>query len=133
MQDFRNLEVWQLSRPLVVAVYKTLRTFPDEERFGLCFQLRKSVSAIGANIAEGFGRGSRADTARCLQIAISEGNETLHHLITAMDLEYLTPAKFDELEEKLGPVRRKLTNLLFKIRPAPRKNDKSAPKARPRT
>ena len=133
MQDFRNLEVWKLCRPLVVAVYRVIKTFPDEERFGLSFQLRKSVSAIGANIAEGFGRGSRADTARCLQISISEGNETLHHLITAMDLEYINPAQFAELEEKLGLVRRKLTNLFFKVRPALRSNGKSAPKARPRT
>src|SRR5882672_5352488 len=133
MQDFRNLETWQLCRPLTVAIYKALRRFPDEERFGLCFQLRKSVSAIGANIAEGFGRGSRADTARCLQIAISEGNETLHHLITAMDLEYLSQTEFDDLEAKLGLVRRKLTNLFFKVRPSPRKNGKSAPQARPRT
>ena len=127
MQDFRKLEVWQLCRPLTLVVYSTVRTFPDEERYGLSAQLRRSVSAIGANIAEAFGRGSNADVARGLQIAISEGNETLHHLI------YVSQAKFDELDERLGIVRRKLTKLFFKVRPIPRSNGKSAPKARPRT
>ena|SRR5438552_17957576 len=133
MQDFRKLEVWQLCRPLTLVVYSTVRTFPDEERYGLSAQLRRSVSAIGANIAEAFGRGSNADVARGLQIAISEGNETLHHLIAALDLGYVSQAKFDELDERLGIVRRKLTNLFFKVRPIPRSNGKSAPKARPRT
>lgn len=129
MQDFRKLRVWQASRPLTVAVYSAVKRFPIEERYGLAAQLRASVTSIGANIAEGFGRGTRADTARCLQIAIGSGGETLHHLITAMDLGYLTQGEFDELEGKVGPVRRMLTKLLFRVRP----RRKSAPKARPST
>jgi four helix bundle protein len=117
MQDFRNLRVWQASRQLTVAVYAAARRFPVEERFGLASQLRSSATSIGANIAEGFGRATRADTARCLQIAVGSGCETLHHITTAMDLGYITQAEFDTLEEKLGPVRRMLTNLLFRVRP----------------
>jgi four helix bundle protein len=132
MQDFRNLRVWQASRQLTVAVSAAVRRFPIEERFGLAAQLRSSVTSIGANIAEGFGRGSRADSARCLQIAVGSGCETLHHLITALDLGYLNQAEFDELEGKLGPVRRMLTNLLFRVRPK-QVERQSVPKARPRT
>lgn len=117
MQDFRNLRAWQASRQLTVVVYAAVRRFPIEERFGLSAQLRSSVTSIGANIAEGFGRGTRADTARCLQIAVGSGCETLHHIITALDLGYLNQAEFDALEDKLGPVRRMLTNLLFRVRP----------------
>ena len=117
MQDFRNLRVWQASRLLAIAVYAVVRRFPDEERYGLSAQLRSSVTSIGANIAEGFGRGSRADTARCLQIAVGSGCETLHHITTAYDLGYITEADFEALEKSLGPVRRMLTNLLFRVRP----------------
>lgn len=117
MQDFRNLRVWQASRQFTVAVYAVVKRFPEEERFGLAAQLRSSATSIGANIAEGFGRASRADTARCLQIAIGSACETLHHITTAMDLGYITQAEFDALEARLGPVRRMLTNLLFRVRP----------------
>jgi four helix bundle protein len=132
MQDFRNLRVWQASRQLTVAVYAAVRRFPAEERYGLAAQLRSSATSIGANIAEGFGRATRADTARCLQIAVGSGCETLHHIITALDLGYLNQSEFEALEERLGPVRRMLTNLLFRVRPK-QVERQSVPKARPRT
>ena len=116
MQDFRNIEAWQLSRPLVVAVYSATRRFPVDERFGLTLQLKKSVSSIGANIAEAMGRASRADCARVLQTSVSEGNETLHHLITAFDLGYISQSELDELVARLEPVRQKTLNLLRSFR-----------------
>ena len=116
MQDFRRIEAWQLSRPLVVAIYRATRSFPADERFLLTSQIRRSASSIGANIAEAMGRKTRADCARVLQHSVSEGNETLHHLITALDLGYLTQEKFDELDALLEPVRTKVFNLLMKIR-----------------
>ena len=116
MQDFRKIEAWKLSRPLVVAVYSATRRFPIDERFGLTLQLRKSVSSIGANIAEAMGRATRADCARVLQTSVSEGNETLHHLLTALDLGYLAQAEFDEITALLEPVRQKTFNLLMSLR-----------------
>ena len=43
-------------------------------------QLRDSAEAIGANIAEGFGRGTPRDRARVLRIARAEAEETIYHL-----------------------------------------------------
>ena len=116
MQDFRNIEAWQLSRPFVVAIYRTTRKWPRSEIFGLSSQVRRSSSAVGAAIAEALGRSTRRDTARVLQNAVSEGNETLHHLITALDLGYLTTAEFDALVAQLEPIRQKTFNLLMRIR-----------------
>ena len=96
MQDFQRIEAWQLSRTLV-AVYTVTRGFPLDERYGLTRQVRRSVTAIGASIAEAFGRATRTDCARVLQNAISEGNETLHHLTTAHDLGYLSDEDLHEL------------------------------------
>ena len=116
MQDFRRIQAWQLSRPLVVAVYKATQSWPREEQFGLIAQVRKSACSIGANIAEAFGRSTRADVARVLQHSVSEGNETLHHFITALDLGYLSKSEFDELASLLEPVRTRVFNLMMKFR-----------------
>jgi four helix bundle protein len=116
MQDFRRIEAWQLSRPLAVAVYRVSRDFPPDERFGLTQQVRKSVTAIGASIAEAFGRATRTDCARVLQTAISEGNETLHHLIIAHDLGYLSEPELNALTTQLEVVRVKTFNLLMRLR-----------------
>src|SRR5687768_5009420 len=101
MQDFRKLLVWQKNRALVADIYRATATFPADERFGLTSQMRRSVIGIGASIAEGCGRGSRKDTSRFFQIAFGSSTELLHHLITALDLGFLTQEQFDSLDGKL--------------------------------
>ncbi|MGH7680020.1 MAG: four helix bundle protein, partial [Gemmatimonadaceae bacterium] len=114
MQDFRNIEAWQLCRPMVVDVYRLTKRFPREELFGLTSQLRRSASAIGAAIAEAFGRSTRADCARCLQTAISEANEAIHHLITALDLGYVNDAEYHQIETQVTTIRHKAINLVLR-------------------
>jgi len=50
---FEKLEVWKKSKELVKEVYKLTRSFPEEEKFGLTSQIRRSAVSVVANIAEG--------------------------------------------------------------------------------
>ena len=122
MQDFRNVEAWQLNRQLVLAIYEASSRFPAAERFALSRQIRDSANSIGANIAEAFGRRTRIDAARVLQTSLSEGNETLHHLITALDVGYLSNEEFHSLSNQLEVVRHKVANLIDAMRPRRRHN-----------
>jgi four helix bundle protein len=56
MQSFRDLQVWQRSMELTVAVYRLTQRFPREEAFGLTSQMRRSAISVPSNIAEGHGR-----------------------------------------------------------------------------
>jgi four helix bundle protein len=128
MQDFKKLRVWHESRRFTVAIYKLVQKFPGYEQFGLCSQLRRSANSIGANIVEGFGLATRANTARCLQTSLSEAGEAYHHLTTALDLEYITQTEFDEIEGQLEPLRGGIAALYFKVRP--KRRNRSAPEGR---
>ena len=64
MRDFRTLTVWRKAHELTLAVYGHSRGFPAEERYGLTSQLRRAVSSVPTNNAEGCGRSSDADLAR---------------------------------------------------------------------
>jgi four helix bundle protein len=116
MQDFRKIRAWQENRELTVLIYKATATFPQSERYGLVAQMRDAVVSIGANIAEGCGRGSTADTLRFFQMSFSSNTELLHHLITSMDLEFLDSTKFAELDERLDSIRRKLATFMRRLR-----------------
>ena len=55
-QSFRELQVWQRSMQLTVAIYRLSQKFPREEIYGLTSQMRRSAVSIPSNIAEGQGR-----------------------------------------------------------------------------
>jgi four helix bundle protein len=116
MQDFRNLRVWRAAHRLTLSVYRATEGFPSQERYGLVPQLRRAAASIGANIAEGCGRGSDADTRRCLQIALGSACEALNHALLARDLGLIDEACFAALEGEAAPVRRMLIRLIERLR-----------------
>jgi len=66
VKTFRDLKVWQKAHELVLEVYRITKTFPNEEKFGLVSQLRRSASSVATNIVEGFKRKSNRDYAHFL-------------------------------------------------------------------
>lgn len=60
-KDYKNLLVWQKGMELVKAVYVFVSTLPDNEKFGLSSQLKRSPVSIISNVAEGKGRGTKKD------------------------------------------------------------------------
>lgn len=111
MQDFRKLRVWQLAHTQTLAIYQATRSFPRDEIYGLRAQLRRAASSVAANIAEGCGRGSRAELMRFLVIAAGSVSEVEYELILARDLGYLTQRLYRELVTGVRDVRRMLTGL----------------------
>ena len=76
MEDFKDLRVWQKAYELTLNVCRKSATFAKEEMYGLTSQLRRATMSIGANIAEGCGRGSDPELRRFLQIARGSANES---------------------------------------------------------
>ena len=106
MTTFRELEVWQYSMDLVEMVYRKLRTFPPEERFALCDQLRRAVVSIPSNIAEGFGRDTHKDFAHFLSQARGSLYEVETQLEVAVRLGYMTPDS--EITAKMASISKML-------------------------
>ncbi len=96
IQSFEQLHVWQEAQNLAVLVYKIARNFPEEEKFGITSQLKRAVSSVSANIAEGFGRTSAKDKVHFYTIARGSLFETKNFIYLAARLEYL-----DAQEEEL--------------------------------
>jgi four helix bundle protein len=115
MQDFRNLKVWQKSHSVVLSVYKTTGTFPKHELFGLTSQMRRSAYSIPTNIAEGCGRGSDADFARFLQMAMGSACELEYQLLLACDLQYLTSDNAKRVSDDVIEIKRMLSALIQKL------------------
>ena len=98
-QRFEDLIVWQKSHALTLRVYRTTRSFPKEELFGLSAQMRRAAVSVPSNIAEVFSKRGRADKARYLNTAQASLEELRYYFILARDLSYLTDQYWNDLDE----------------------------------
>lgn len=108
---FTGLIVWQKAHKMVLAGYANTRSFPDEERFGLVAQLRRSSASICANLAEGYKKSTR-EFNRYLDIAEGSLEETKYHLILSKDLHYVSESKFAEMFDQCEEIGRMLNGLI---------------------
>ena len=106
---FEKLEVWKDAMNLVKNVYELTRKMPEEEKFGLTNQTRRSAVSVPANIAEGSSRLSGKSQKNFYQIAYSSLMELYSHLLLAEDLEMI--AIPDELIGEISLVSSKLNRL----------------------
>jgi four helix bundle protein len=115
MRDFRDLKVWQKAHSFVLDVYRHTKSFPSDKRFGLTAHIRKSVTSIPSNIAEGCGRKGEREFARFLGIAAGSTSEAKYQLLLARDLGYLDLEAYGHLNQLVNEVKRMLNSLIQKL------------------
>jgi len=98
IQSFRDLQVWQRSIQMTVAVYRLTRDFPREEIYGLTSQMRRSSVSVPSNIAEGQGRLNLAEFRQFLGIARGSNCELQTQLEISRVLGLGKPELLNEAE-----------------------------------
>lgn len=88
IRSYRDLEVYQQSYKLsVIVCTKIVVKLPNEEKFDLTDQLRRSSKAIPRLIAEGFGKKhQKKGFQKYLDDALAEDNETVVSLCHVRDI-----------------------------------------------
>jgi four helix bundle protein len=119
IKSYRDLLVWQKGIDLVVESYRATTQFPKSETYGLTSQIRRAASSIPANIAEGYGRGSRKDYTQFLFIAQGSLKELETHFIVAERLAYFTASQAAKLLSKTDELGRMLASLIRKLKLPP--------------
>ncbi|MFT3796748.1 four helix bundle protein [Flavobacterium sp.] len=104
MHRFKDLEVWKQSRFLCSEIYTITLNFPEQEKFGLNNQLRRSSVSIPSNIAEGSARNSNKDFCRFLDIALGSAYEVETQLLIASDLKFIPQEEVEPVVNKLNTV-----------------------------
>ena len=116
MQSFRNLRVWEKVHLLTLDVYKSSRSFPRDEIYGLTSQMRRASASTEANIAEGACRKGDTEFGRFLQIAMGSASELEYHLLLAHDLPLFDVPNYKRLEGEMIEVKRMLATLIRKLK-----------------
>ena|SRR3989344_8434060 len=116
IRSYKDLLIRQKAIVIISDVYRMTKKFPSEERFGLVSQMQRAAVSIAANIAEGHGRGTRADYAHFVDIAHGSLSELETLLTVARNLSYCEHSECSKIEAHLDEVGRMLGSLKNKLR-----------------
>jgi four helix bundle protein len=114
IRRYEDLIAWQKAFALVLRVYEASKGFPADERFGLTQQVRRAFLSIPSNIAEGWGRFSRTDYLRFLDMARGSTFELQTQLKLADALGFL--GSHGDIHELVGEVERLVSALIRALR-----------------
>jgi len=98
--NFEKLRVYRSSEELADSVWDMVGTWGAFAKDTVGKQIVRSADSVGANIAEGAGRGSYQDNRRFVKIARGSLNETQHWLRRAFKRNLI----FLEQVEKIRPI-----------------------------
>lgn len=102
IQGLDTLEAWKKSKGFALKVYKEiLPLLPQEEKWNLNQQIRRSVSSIPANIAEGHGRFYYQKNVRFCYIARGSLTETYSHITLAHELGHIPVEKYTDIKKSI--------------------------------
>lgn len=113
--SYKNLEIWQLAREVVIEIHKmTLENLPNFEMYEEGGQIRRSSKSVKSNIVEGYGRKNyQKDYVRFMTYSISSNDETIDHLETLWETNSLKNEKlYNDLHEKLVLLGKKINRFI---------------------
>jgi len=97
MKSFMELNAWKEAHKLAIKIYEVTGAFPKSDMFGLSQQMQRSALSITSNIAEGFGRQTKADTLHFYIMARGSITELQNQILLARDVGRITEHKAEEL------------------------------------
>lgn len=115
IKTFYDLETWKIAHSLVLEIYKITEGFPKEEIFGIISQLRRAISSVTANIAEGFARYHFKDKIRFYYQSRGSIAEVKNFLFLSKDLGYITDQKCEHLNKRADEASRLINGMIRSI------------------
>ena len=115
MQDFKHMQAWRRAHALAIALHRLARGFSRAGYANLRGQLTRAADSISANIVEGCGAATKKEFARFLDISIKSANETEHHLISARDLDLVSPDEWQKHTAETIEIRKMIYGYRKKI------------------
>ena len=114
IQSFKDFEIYQKSKKLLMDIYKITEKYPEQEKYNVISQLRRSVLSIPLNIAEGYGRKSKEEFKRFLKISLGSSNEVEALLEISKELGYLKKEEYQQLSNENEIIGKKIFMLIEK-------------------
>ena len=122
-KSFQELRVYKLSERLADEIWKAVNTWEPFAKNTIGQQIVRWADSVGANIAEGVGRGSYQDNKRFVKIARGSLYETQHWLRRAYTRNLLTVEQVNIFTAIINDLAPQLNSYLQSIGASPKNHD----------
>jgi four helix bundle protein len=92
-----DLEVYHISLEISDTIWNLVIRWDNFSRKNIGGQLLRAIDSVGANISEGYGRGSKLDNARFVKMARGSLFETKHWLTIAHRRKLLSDTELKKI------------------------------------
>ena len=114
LKHFRDLEVYKRSFDAAMLIFKMSKTFPQEEKYSLVDQIRRSSRSVCANIAESWRkRRYIAVFKNKITDSMMEASETQCWLEFCLTCQYIKQSEFDHLDNDYEQIIAMLNSMEF--------------------
>ncbi len=93
----------------IVKLYKILRK--RDTPYGICDQVLRSGTSIGANVSEGQYAYSRADFLNKMTLSLKEANETRYWIELLHAAEYINDTEFESIQSDCNSIMKMLSSI----------------------
>ncbi len=111
-----KLEVWKKAHQLVLEVYELTKSFPNDEKYALTSQLKRSAVSVPSNIIEGQSRHYKKEFIQFLYIAKGSLAEMEYQLFLAKDLKYIDEKAYQKISPLITSVSMMLNKLVSSLK-----------------
>ena len=112
---YKNMEIYKLSYDLALNIHKLLDKFPEKEKDNITNQMRRAVTSIPLNIAEGSAKKSYREFLSFLSYSYGSAKELEVLLNMSKDLKYISSKDFLSLNSELDKLMAKLFGFMENI------------------
>ncbi|MBK6913315.1 MAG: four helix bundle protein [Ignavibacteriales bacterium] len=113
MSSFRDLKVYQKAFKLAMDIFNITKSFPEEERYGLTIQIRKSSRSVCSSIGEAYRkRKYPAHFVSKTTDADMENSETQVWLDFSLSCKYMNKQIYQEYKERSEEIGKMLNHMI---------------------
>ena len=117
IKNVRDLKVYKLAFETAMEIFQITKDFPQEEKYSLVDQIRRSSRSVCSNLAEAWRkRRYLAVFKNKLTDAMQEASETQTWLEFSFACNYIDETTFKELDEKYEHILAMLNNMEMKAK-----------------
>jgi len=121
-KSFRDLKIWHKAAAIFDMVCEDVKKWPSNKvANSIVYQLIRAAGSIGANIAEGYGRGLPGEFEQFLRYARGSAAETDNWLNNALKTGFITGERYSEYAVIFTELSKMIGSFIGKLRLQPHK------------